>query len=98
MLMGTNPLNILNSLGQSPWYDYITRDLIISGELARLIEQDGLRGMTTNPTIFEKAVSGSEVYDSDIRALGPEGKTPAQVFEALAVMQKIGTALSRAST
>ncbi|HSR91915.1 MAG TPA: transaldolase [Gemmatimonadales bacterium] len=83
--MGTNPLNILNSLGQSPWYDFITRDLITSGELARLIEQDGLRGMTTNPTIFEKAVSGGDVYDGDIRALAAEGKTPAQVFEALAV-------------
>src|SRR4026207_660411 len=85
MLMGTNPLNILHSLGQSPWYDYITRDLITSGELERLIEQDGLRGMTTNPTIFEKAVAGSEVYDGDIRLLGAEGKTPAQVFEGLAV-------------
>ncbi len=80
-----NPLRKLGDLGQSPWYDYITRDLITSGELARLIEQDGLRGMTTNPTIFEKAVAGSDVYDGDIRALGPEGKTPAQMFEALAV-------------
>ncbi len=72
--MGTNPLNILNSLGQSPWYDYITRDLITSGELARLIEQDGLRGMTTNPTIFEKAVSGGDVYDGDIRATRRRGQ------------------------
>ena len=80
-----NPLRKLGDLGQSPWYDFITRDLITSGELARLIEQDGLRGMTTNPTIFEKAVSGGAVYDGDIRALAAEGKTPAQVFEALAV-------------
>ena len=80
-----NPLKQLGDLGQSPWYDFITRDLITSGELARLIEQDGLRGMTTNPTIFEKAVSGGDVYDGDIRALAAEGKTPAQVFEALAV-------------
>ena len=80
-----NPLKQLGDLGQSPWYDFITRDLITSGELARLIEQDGLRGMTTNPTIFEKAVSGGDVYDGDIRALAAEGKTPTQVFEALAV-------------
>jgi transaldolase len=84
-MMPLNPLITLGRLGQSPWYDYITRDLIDSGELARLIAEDGLRGMTTNPTIFEKAVAGSEVYDDDIRRLGLAGKTPAQVFEALAV-------------
>jgi transaldolase len=84
-MMPVNPLVTLGRLGQSPWYDYITRDLIASGELARLIAEDGLRGMTTNPTIFEKAVAGSEVYDDDIRRLGLAGKTPAQVFEALAV-------------
>jgi transaldolase len=82
--MATNPLITLGELGQSPWYDYITRDLVISGQLARLIEDDGLRGMTTNPTIFEKAVAGSEVYDTDIRKLGALGSTPAEVFEALA--------------
>ncbi len=51
--MSTNPLITLGELGQSPWYDFITRDLITSGELKRLIEQDGLQGMTSNPTIFE---------------------------------------------
>jgi transaldolase len=82
--MGTNPLLELGRLGQSPWYDYITRDLIASGKLARLIAEDGLRGMTSNPTIFEKAISGSEDYDEDIRRLA-EGKTPQEIFEALAV-------------
>ena len=82
--MGTNPLLELGRLGQSPWYDYITRDLIASGKLARLIAEDGLRGMTSNPTIFEKAISGSEDYDEDIRGLA-EGKTPQEIFEALAV-------------
>ena len=81
----TNPLVQLGALGQSPWYDFITRDLITSGELARLIAEDGLRGMTTNPTIFEKAIAGSELYDDDIRRLAAEGKRPAQIFEALAV-------------
>jgi transaldolase len=81
----TNPLRQLGALGQSPWYDFITRDLIASGELARLIREDGLRGMTTNPTIFEKAVGGSDLYDEDIRGLAAEGKKPAEIFEALAV-------------
>lgn len=83
--MGSNPLLRLAQLGQSPWYDFITRDLVISGELARLIAEDGLRGMTTNPTIFEKAIQGSDLYDEDIRRHAVEGKTPAEIFEALAV-------------
>ena len=83
--MTTNPLIRLGQLGQSPWYDFITRDLITSGELARLISEDGLRGMTTNPTIFEKAIGGSELYDDDIRRLAAEGRRPAEIFEALAV-------------
>ena len=80
-----NPLVRLGELGQSPWYDYITRDLIASGELARLIREDGLRGMTSNPTIFEKAVAGSSSYDEDIRRLAAEDRSPAEIFEALAV-------------
>ena len=83
--MHPNPLITLGSLGQSPWYDFITRDLVTSGELARLIAEDGLRGMTTNPTIFEKAIATSELYDEDIRALAADGKRPTEVFETLAV-------------
>ncbi len=83
--MTTNPLIRLGKLGQSPWYDFITRDLVTSGELARLIAEDGLRGMTTNPTIFEKAIAGSALYDDDIRRLAAEGRRPAEIFEALAV-------------
>ncbi len=83
--MNSNPLIELAVLGQSPWYDFITRDLVISGELARLIADDGLRGMTTNPTIFEKAISGSELYDEDIRRLAAEGRRPAEIYEGLAV-------------
>ncbi len=81
----TNPLIQLGAQGQSPWYDFITRDLVTSGELARLIAEDGLRGMTTNPTIFEKAIAGSDLYDEDIRRLTAEGRRPAEIFEALAV-------------
>jgi transaldolase/transaldolase/glucose-6-phosphate isomerase len=80
-----NPLVRLGELGQSPWYDYITRDLVASGELARLIREDGLRGMTSNPTIFEKAVAGSRSYNDDILRLSRESRSPAEIFEALAV-------------
>jgi transaldolase len=83
--MSINPLIRLGELGQSPWYDYITRDLLTSGELERLIREDGLRGMTSNPTIFEKAIAGSQLYDDDIRALTDKGRTAAEIFEALAV-------------
>ncbi|HEX7025560.1 MAG TPA: transaldolase [Gemmatimonadales bacterium] len=83
--MGTNPLIALTALGQSLWYDYITRDLIASGRLAALIADDGLRGMTSNPTIFEKAISGSEDYDADIRRLAALGRAPQEIFESLAV-------------
>jgi transaldolase len=80
-----NPLIRLAELGQSVWYDYITRDLVASGELARLIASDGLRGMTSNPTIFDKAVSGSRLYDADIRRLAESGRSSSDIFEALAV-------------
>jgi transaldolase/transaldolase/glucose-6-phosphate isomerase len=83
--MSTNPLVTLGQLGQSPWYDYITRDLVRGGELTRLIREDGLLGMTSNPSIFEKAVSGSRLYDDDIRRLTLLGLSPKEVFEALAV-------------
>jgi transaldolase len=80
-----NPLVQLSRLGQSVWLDFITRDLLRSGELSRLIVEDGLRGMTTNPTIFEKAIAGSTLYDGEIRRLGAAGHTPGAVVEALAV-------------
>ena len=83
--MTANPLVRLGELGQSPWYDYITRDLVSSGELRRLIADDGLRGMTSNPTIFEKAVSTSRLYDDEIRRLGEQGRSAADIFETLAV-------------
>ena len=80
-----NPLLRLGQLGQSLWYDYITRDLVASGELARLIAEDGLRGMTSNPTIFEKAIAGSRLYDEDIRGLSEQGRSAGEIFESLAV-------------
>jgi transaldolase len=80
-----NALLRLGELGQSIWYDYITRDLVVSGKLNRLIAEDGLRGMTSNPTIFEKAIAGSRLYDDDIRRLSDAGRSPTDIFEALAV-------------
>lgn len=81
----TNPLVALGRLGQSPWYDFITRDLIRSGSLGRLIADDGLLGMTSNPTIFEKAIASSTDYDDDIRTLAAAGRDAKAIFEALAV-------------
>lgn len=81
----THPLVRLGALGQSPWYDFITRDLVRSGELARLIREDGLKGMTSNPTIFEKAIAGSGDYDADIRALAGQGANAAEIVESLMV-------------
>jgi len=81
--MSTNRLHALEALGQSVWLDYIRRDLVTGGGLAKLIEEDGLSGMTSNPTIFDKAIAGSSLYDGDIRDAA--GKDPFQVFDALAV-------------
>jgi len=80
-----NPLVALGRAGQSPWYDFITRDLVHSGELARLIREDGLLGMTSNPTIFEKAIASSDGYDADIRRLAEAGRSAGEIFEELAV-------------
>jgi transaldolase / glucose-6-phosphate isomerase len=67
---GTNPLKALLSYGQSMWLDYIRRDLITSGKLKTMIDDDGLRGMTSNPSIFEKAIADSHLYDDMLKSLG----------------------------
>ncbi len=72
------------ALGQSTWVDYIRRDMLENGDLERLVE-DGVTGLTSNPTIFEKAISGSPDYDEALAELSHEGKSPTQIFEALAV-------------
>jgi len=81
--MNLNHLKQLETLGQSIWLDYIRRDLFTSGQLRRLIEEDGLKGMTSNPSLFEKAIAGSHVYDADIRAMRLEGKGAEDIYEAL---------------
>jgi transaldolase/glucose-6-phosphate isomerase len=83
VLKTTNPLVEVLGLGQSIWYDNIRRSLITSGELERMIEEDGLRGVTSNPAIFEKAITGSTDYIDAIQELaGTDAKT---LFERLAV-------------
>ncbi|MFQ5465673.1 MAG: bifunctional transaldolase/phosoglucose isomerase [Thermodesulfobacteriota bacterium] len=78
-----NPLKELSEFGQSVWYDNIRRSLITSGELDRMIRDYGLSGMTSNPVIFEKAISGAEEYDPDIERLMGEGKTGEEILTTL---------------
>src|SRR5580700_295815 len=82
---GANPLKALLAFGQSPWMDYIRRDLLTSGGLKKYIHDDGLRGMTSNPSIFEKAITGSNVY-SDILNSPEAKKLDAKgLFERIAI-------------
>ena len=74
----------LLELGQSVWLDYLRRGMVPSGELAGLID-DGLRGMTSNPTIFEQGIAGDDDYDVAIARLAPSGRSDAEIFETLAV-------------
>jgi transaldolase/glucose-6-phosphate isomerase len=80
-----NPLRDLHRFGVSVWYDYVSRSLISSGTLKKLIDDDGVRGVTSNPTIFEKAIGGSSDYDDAIRRHARPGQVPAELFEKLAV-------------
>ncbi len=81
-----NPLRALLELGQSVWLDYIRRSLISTGELARLIREDGLRGMTSNPSIFEKAIAGSTDYSQTLAELSSRKDLNATgIYEQLAI-------------
>jgi len=82
---GENPLLLLAKSGQSPWLDYIRRDLITSGELKRLIDQDGLRGMTSNPAIFEKAIAGSTDYANLLAQLHAQNMSTGDIYERIAI-------------
>jgi transaldolase len=78
-----NRIKALGQAGQSIWLDFMQRSLVTKGELQRLIENDGIAGLTSNPTIFQKAVEGSQDYDDLFTRMAPEGKTVAQVYDAL---------------
>lgn len=93
-----NPLKALTRFGQSVWLDYIRRSLLTSGELERLIEQDGLRGMTSNPAIFEKAIAGSTDYSQALADLAARpGLDAKAIYEQLAIrdIQDAADALRR---
>jgi transaldolase / glucose-6-phosphate isomerase len=82
----TNPLRTLLECGQSVWLDYIRRDLITSGKLKRLIDEDGLRGITSNPAIFEKAIAESSDYDGMLKELASRPELDATArFEQIAI-------------
>src|ERR1700730_13309832 len=81
----TNALVALVAEGQSIWLDFISRDLVRGGQLRRLIEQDGLRGMTSNPSIFQKAIATGDAYDEQLAQLAAAGKNAGEIFEALSV-------------
>jgi transaldolase len=83
--MSKNNLLKIQKFGQSIWLDYIDRQMIQSGELKQLIEEDGLRGVTSNPSIFDKAIESSEAYEESIRALSREGKKVEEIYQDLTV-------------
>jgi transaldolase len=85
-------LHKLSELGQSVWIDYLSRDLLHSGELARMTKEDAVVGVTSNPTIFQKAISSGEAYDGQLREVLAEERDPKEVFLRLAV-QDVSDAL-----
>jgi transaldolase len=80
-----NPLLELQKFGQSVWLDYIRRNLITAGDLKRLIDNDGLRGVTSNPSIFEKAIAGSNDYADFLGRLIAQGLSTGEIYERIAV-------------
>ena len=81
-----NRIRTLQAFGQSVWLDYLRRSLFTSGEFERLITEDGLRGATSNPSIFEKAIAGSTDYLSALHDIEQRGDmSPMALYEALAI-------------
>ena len=87
-----NPLQELHTYGQSFWLDYIQHGLITSGELQRLVREDGLRGVTSNPAIFEKAISGSNDYTDTLQSLRQQGLDTVAIYEHLTIRDIQGAA------
>jgi transaldolase/glucose-6-phosphate isomerase len=83
--MNDNPLRKLESFGQSVWMDVLRRGMLTSGEFDRLLAEDGVTGVTSNPSIFEKSIAGSHDYDEAIRILALEGRSEAEIYETLTV-------------
>jgi transaldolase len=83
MTLRQSPIARLSDFGQSPWYDNLARALVTEGGLARLIEEDGIRGVTSNPTILEKAMANGEGYDEQLADLHRQGKPINDIYWAL---------------
>ncbi|MBD3293504.1 MAG: transaldolase [Armatimonadia bacterium] len=83
--MSDNPVLKMQDYGQSMWLDFLRRGIIDSGELQEMIDNDGVRGVTSNPSIFEKAIAGSGDYEDAIAELAAEGLEPGDIYERLAV-------------
>ncbi len=81
----TNPLLELKALGQSVWYDTIDRTQLVSGLFKKLLDEDGVVGVTSNPTIFQKSISQGDVYDEQMTPLIKEGKSTNEIYEALVI-------------
>jgi transaldolase len=78
-------LAALTAAGTSIWLDQLSRGLLTSGELARMVQEDSLRGVTSNPAIFEKSILGSADYDESLKALADEGKTAREIYRSMAL-------------
>lgn len=83
--MEPNRVKKIYDLGQSIWLDFIDRKLLNSGQLQKLIDEDGVRGLTSNPAIFEKAISSGSDYDEDIKKLAQDGKSNEDIFYGVAI-------------
>src|ERR1700743_1792988 len=83
--MATNKVKQIHSFGQSIWLDFIDRDIIKSGKLKKLIDEDGVRGVTSNPAIFEKAITSSSDYDADIAELAKTKTDNEEIFFGVAI-------------
>jgi transaldolase / glucose-6-phosphate isomerase len=84
-VQGGNPLRGLLAYGQSPWLDFIRRNILLNGELKKMIADDGLRGMTSNPTIFEKAITGSDDYADLLDAPAAKKMNAKALYEQIAI-------------
>jgi transaldolase / glucose-6-phosphate isomerase len=82
---GVNPLKGLLAYGQSPWLDFIRRNILLNGDLKKMIDNDGLRGMTSNPAIFEKAITAGDDYNDIIKAPEAKSSTAMALYEKIAI-------------
>jgi transaldolase/glucose-6-phosphate isomerase len=84
-VQGENPLRGLLAYGQSPWLDFIRRNILLNGDLKKMIANDGLRGMTSNPAIFEKAITAGDDYNDIINAQNAKSSSAMALYEKIAI-------------